>query len=101
MNGAEQVRHRSVTERLDARLAAIEPLVDRMMHNGDALYQGHEANAARITTLEGRLAAHALDIHQLQTQRRVFNGEDRVMALEYFKTCSTFWQRLRWLVRGV
>ena len=113
MNPVQMRQHRTVTERLSDRLDVLEPLVDRMMHNGDALYQGHEANAKAI----GEERTHRLAM--AQEQRGYVDNEDRQLrqcCQERWDSTSaatkrigdrhqafvsqTFWQRLRWLVFG-
>jgi hypothetical protein len=107
MNPSEQATHRTKTAQLGHRLDTLETVVD-----GIGLYTADVSKWAPVvtrrlelhsTTLEALTASNQTlqaDVHQLQTQHRVCNAEDRLMALEYFKTCATFWQRLRWLVTG-
>lgn len=94
MNGAAQRAHRTVTERLTGRLEIIEPLVDRMMHNGDALYVGHEANATRIAALDDRVRSYGGKLGELQVLvehlRRQLSDQQAM----------TRWQRLKWVFGG-
>ena len=100
MNGLEQRRHGSVTERLSDRLDDLEPIVERLLANEAKLIADSVRHRDDWRAHDTRFMAVDAAIHQLRTQHRVCNAEDRLASLEIFRTCGTFWQRLRWLVVG-
>lgn len=109
MNPVQMRQHRSVTERLSARLDVLELLVDRMLRNGDALYQGHEANAARITKVEEALRELVGVVKNLNASVQALSDEGgrmdqlhekRLDAAHVHISKLTVWQRLRWLTGG-
>lgn len=82
MSGSDARKYTTAVER---RLNDVEPLVVRLMQNGDALYAAGERLAKRVTVLEEALAA-------------VHKRED--WAIEALAS-STMRTRLRWLLTGV
>jgi hypothetical protein len=95
MNPVQMRQHRTITERLSDRLDVLEPLVDRMMRNGDALYQGHEANAARIAALNSNFEVWR-DV--LETCNREC---DTLRRWRVHLEGASVWRRLLWALTGV
>ena len=107
MNPAEQQTHRTKTAELGNRLDNLETVVDELGRYTADVSKWAPAVTKRLdlhsTTLEALTASNQTvqaDVHQLQTMDRVVNAPDRLAALELFRTCNTFWGRLRWLVTG-
>jgi hypothetical protein len=68
-----------------------------MLRNGDALYQGHEANAAHIGALQDRVQAHD---EELGERAKEAMRESLRLDSAFTLYNLPFWQRVRWLVLG-
>jgi hypothetical protein len=91
MNSTEQRMHRTVTQALEHRLDDVEPVVVRLMKNGDALYAASRSMGARISALDDRLSAMTEELEALQ--RRADHVSEALVT-------STWRVRLRWLLKG-
>ena len=91
MNATEQRTHRTVTASLDSRLSDVEVVTDRTARNLDVL---------RHEVIE--LATHVDRAHIALTARDDRLLDDLRVAQVPFNAfvLQSFWQRLRWLVRG-
>lgn len=100
MNGTEQRTHTRVTDELRTRIANVE-LVVSALHN-QVLELAHTT-----ATSVGDERTHRLQL--ADKQRAYVDGENRILcrSIELLQarttilSQSTFWQRLKWLIRGL
>lgn len=111
LNGTEQRRHSTVTHALDLRLADVETLVAEDL---PSLRRKHAQleEFCRTEDERTRMLINDERTHRLKLaneQRSYVDNEDRLLrqSIQQLQcrtvllSQSTFWQRLRWLVRGL
>lgn len=93
MNGAEQRQRATAVNRAEARLDHIEPVIIAL---AEEIVKNRDAAAAAVNDER----THRLKL--ADEQRGYVDAEDRATLLRAKAafTSMTFWQRLRWLVRG-
>lgn len=93
MNGAEQVARFSATQRLEKRLEDLELVVETMAVE---IVKGRELHDQQHREIVDGVNQALGDLGQ-QCRQRGISIRESAIAFEH----QTFWQRLRWLVRGV
>ncbi len=92
MNGVQQREHRTVTEGLSKRLDDDETIIEQLITQDQNLRDAGRGVEATIERMSGEMqrcwTEQAQRTASLQAELSTF-------------TSRTFWQRLKWLVRGV
>jgi ABC-type phosphate transport system auxiliary subunit len=102
MNGLEQRKHGTVTERLAARLNDVEPVVVRLIDQDGQLLAAGRQLTTRVETLEDQIQALTAETERLSALLSQHGRGVMVLRVDVDHAREprawSLWSRLRWLV---
>jgi len=103
MNGLVQRPYRTVTERLGDRLDAVDSAIGQLLGNEAKLIADSVMTTQRCEMLDSVVQEHHATIKAERQSLSVLTQQVKMLEAHYIdfrKHNVTFWQRLRWLLRG-